>query len=942
MSLKQLPLFILLAISCTPFFSGILSAQLNFEYDINQIEARTNIRECITVDGVMYFLSNDGYFGEELWQFDLATEQVKRLTDLRKLGGNSTPTFLTAYDNKVFFRAETDDRYVQLFYYDPANGLVKQATPFNFEEYDVHSLVVFEGKLWFTAKWQGRVNLWSYSAATGVFEEITPPDFGHPINFEPYYMAGHNGELYGTFNDTAQNRLVFRYNTNTGLFTHVPTQFDENTNNFTISKFTSCSGNLLMLIYQFPMSRWHYYDDSADSCIVLHGNNANVFRSTACVEEKFWFVDLLSGFVFDANTKQTQLLSTATADAPSNTSDIRELNGELYCNGNSSTLITAIFKLNKATQTWEYQPYFNIPDPDVKPDLRTINQYQEHQFAVSDRFTDQEIYKYTPDANSGVRLTDIRQGTANGSTYTLPYKFGNTMLFNGLDSTIYRMWQKDLSTNEYSLFSIQPPNGNWQLTLHAAAKVNNRLYFSGAKKGNSYIQMLSYAEGDDSLTVHGNTGNINNIHPWARNLAWMAPHNNNIYLVSPIEQGSYDSLRIFKFDTQTGYFSLLPGAEHLHNAKELTIHEGKLYFLTQNRVNGFIKDQLWVHDLAGNLTEIPLGNLSFIRDLVFLGGKLFFKCQNAVTPSETHFPIGTYNPNTGLVDTIHIAGSFYSEMSKHTIFQGKTWMFSRFHPDTLYTLNPLTAQINVALDLVPFGVKVSGSLVEFNGKLYFQGYTLAEGRELWEYDPGTGNVRLYADINPGGGHGNIENFKVIDNRLYFVANDGWRGDELWSISTCFDLTLNTIPDTNGLQIGKIEAITQGGTPPFSYAWNNGDTTASINDLDAGFYEVTVQDASGCQAVQFTVLCGVVSIDDVFEKIALIIFPNPAQNIIYIETTGNLPPAFQKAQLISPTGQIMREILLSDQTNLMDIGDLPNGLWLLRLGNGTEIHKFIKM
>lgn len=45
--------------------------------------------------------------------------------------------------------------------------------------------------------------------------------------------------------------------------------------------------------------------------------------------------------------------------------------------------------------------------------------------------------------------------------------------------------------------------------------------------------------------------------------------------------------------------------------------------------------------------------------------------------------------------------------------------------------------------------------------------------------------------------------------------------------------------------GKIEALITGGTPPYTYKWSNGETTASIKQLESMPYFVTVNDARGC-------------------------------------------------------------------------------------------------
>ena len=39
---------------------------------------------------------------------------------------------------------------------------------------------------------------------------------------------------------------------------------------------------------------------------------------------------------------------------------------------------------------------------------------------------------------------------------------------------------------------------------------------------------------------------------------------------------------------------------------------------------------------------------------------------------------------------------------------------------------------------------------------------------------------MVADINPGGSGSNIGNLTAVENRLYFTADDGTHGDELWT------------------------------------------------------------------------------------------------------------------------------------------------------------------
>ncbi|OFY69589.1 MAG: hypothetical protein A3G23_11170, partial [Bacteroidetes bacterium RIFCSPLOWO2_12_FULL_37_12] len=53
----------------------------------------------------------------------------------------------------------------------------------------------------------------------------------------------------------------------------------------------------------------------------------------------------------------------------------------------------------------------------------------------------------------------------------------------------------------------------------------------------------------------------------------------------------------------------------------------------------------------------------------------------------------------------------------------------------------------------------------------------------------------------------------------------------------------TLPTGNNGSAGADEVI--GGTPPYTYLWNTGETSSSINNLFPGIYGLTVTDANGC-------------------------------------------------------------------------------------------------
>lgn len=74
---------------------------------------------------------------------------------------------------------------------------------------------------------------------------------------------------------------------------------------------------------------------------------------------------------------------------------------------------------------------------------------------------------------------------------------------------------------------------------------------------------------------------------------------------------------------------------------------------------------------------------------------------------------------------------------------------------------------------------------------------------------------------------------------------------------------------HGDSTGIVEATGIGGTAPYNYAWDTGDTTALVNGLPAGLYSVTVTDNNGClsqdvaEIIEFDSVFVQINFDDVF-------------------------------------------------------------------------------
>ena len=134
--------------------------------------------------------------------------------------------------------------------------------------------------------------------------------------------------------------------------------------------------------------------------------------------------------------------------------------------------------------------------------------------------------------------------------------------------------------------------------------------------------------------------------------------------------------------------------------------------------------------------------------------------------------------------------------------------------------------------------------------------------------------------------------------------------------------------------GNISAIEMsGGTMPFTYLWNTGDTSASLENLLPDTYELTVTDALGCEkvyvfVVSFTSGTG----NGIGEDFAFTLFPNPVTNTLFLEWNTDFQPDYLK--LFDVLGKSVFEMQGADSQLLRKIGmqKFSSGTYFLEIGN----------
>ncbi|MBZ0088964.1 MAG: hypothetical protein K8H90_01160, partial [Thermoanaerobaculia bacterium] len=92
----------------------------------------------------------------------------------------------------------------------------------------------------------------------------------------------------------------------------------------------------------------------------------------------------------------------------------------------------------------------------------------------------------------------------------------------------------------------------------------------------------------------------------------------------------------------------------------------------------------------------------------------------------------------------------------------------------------LVAEWTFPADSIFYGFDPFLELFAFDGRVYFAGASTGSGAELWASDGSVAGTGRVADIAPGPAGSWPGDFAAAGSRLYFSADDGVRGRELWS------------------------------------------------------------------------------------------------------------------------------------------------------------------
>lgn len=124
----------------------------------------------------------------------------------------------------------------------------------------------------------------------------------------------------------------------------------------------------------------------------------------------------------------------------------------------------------------------------------------------------------------------------------------------------------------------------------------------------------------------------------------------------------------------------------------------------------------------------------------------------------------------------------------------------------------------------------------------------------------------------------------------------------------------------------------------SFQWYNdlgpisGATNSFYGVTTAGNYSVVVTDEFGCTYNSSTVFVSL-SIDEIAWQNTISIYPNPANDQVYISWDSNI--TIEKVNLLDITGKLIIKINPIQNTNQIDLKGLSNGIYLIEFESGNS-------
>ena len=714
--------------------------------DINNVTITGNISQKTNVNGTMFFVGNDGVHGIELWKSDGTTVGTVMVKDIMAgdKNSNSAPNYLTNLNGTLYFSASDGINGTELWKSDgTASGTVlvkdiwvgsNSTSPYN--------LININGILYFFTYNINGYEIWrsdGTEVGTSLVKNLT---FNHPS-----YLTNINGTLYFSASDGINGTELWKSD-GTAAGTVLVKDIQVGSTSSSPSNLINVNGTLYFNTTDGtnPFALWKS-DGTAVGTVLVKNFYANYPANLTNVNGTLYFRanDGINGaelWKSDGTVSGTTMVKDIYLGSGSSSPGyLTNMNGILYfyasdINGGAfwksdgtaagTVLITY---LSSGVDINQYDPAESLTN------LNGILYFS----AKGSYLNGYELWKSDGTAAGTVMVKDILVGPISSSPNNLLFLNG-TLYFSAINSRGEAEFWKSDGTEVGTIFiknigestgPALPPTS--VPTYNIFTNVNGTLYFNANDGINGYELWKSDGTGAGTVMVSDISPGSSSSYP-----SYLTNVNSTLFFA-----GSGSSPGLWKSDgTATGTVFI----ENIGTSC-ITNVNGTLFFVGSNTTNG---DELWKSNgtAAGTVLvkDIWVGSLGSLSpnfnysNLINVNGTLYFSANDGVNGPELWKSDGT------------AAG---------TIMVKDIWVGS-----------------NGSLS-VPH-------LTNVNGTLFFVADDGTNGSALWKSDGTAAGTVMVKDIYLGpydsynhGGNNVIDYLTNVNGTLYFMADNGTNGQELW-------------------------------------------------------------------------------------------------------------------------------------------------------------------